>query len=46
MPILILGGLCVAWTTYELARLALLASPPRIRAWDEQGRPIKVEVVS
>ena len=46
--LVVLGLLCIGWTAYELA--GLMRQPreraPVFEAWDENGRPLRVEQVT
>ncbi len=41
--ILILGLASVCWTAFELGRMS--KSTAGVQAWDEHGRPLRIEVV-
>jgi len=46
--VFLIGSLCVAWTTFEIARLLVplwARTPNRPRAWNSNGDEIPIEVV-
>ena len=41
--IIILGLLSVGWTAYEVGRMSRPSA--RVQAWDESGRPLRIDVL-
>jgi hypothetical protein len=41
----ILGISCTVYTVWEIRNLTQMVRKPRPQAWDQQGRPLRIEVL-